>query len=57
MKFEIYIGQDKWYHWRLRAGNGEPICWSEGYTRKESCLESIRIVMGVGFSTPVFDLS
>ena len=43
--FEIYIGNDKQYWFRLKAGNGEIIGKSEGYPAKQSAqhgIESVR---------------
>ncbi len=39
--FDLYIGLDKKYHWRLRAKNGEIVCWSEGYETRQGALNSI----------------
>lgn len=40
--FEIHIGRDKQYWWRLIAPNGQIIATShEGYMRKHSCKEAI----------------
>jgi uncharacterized protein YegP (UPF0339 family) len=41
MKFEIYIGKDNFYHWRLKAANGEIVCWSEGYSSLENAKKSV----------------
>jgi uncharacterized protein YegP (UPF0339 family) len=30
-KYEIFVGKDYDYYWRLRAANGEIVCVSEGY--------------------------
>lgn len=37
MKFacEPY-GEDEW-QWKLYGGNGEPVGWSEGFTKKANC--------------------
>ncbi len=45
IKFEIYTGNDNQYWFRLKAGNGEIIGKSEGYTTKQSAqhgIESVR---------------
>lgn len=43
MTFEIYADRAGEYRWRLRARNGELMAVSEeGFTRKSSCLNSIR---------------
>ena len=44
-KFEIFVGTDKQYYFRLKAPNGEIIGWSEGYTQKHNAkngTESVR---------------
>jgi uncharacterized protein len=44
-KFEIFKGSDNQFYFRLKAGNGENILGSEGYTQKPSCengIESVR---------------
>jgi len=44
MKFEIFIGKDRLFHWHLKSANGQIICWSEGYTSLENTLKSINLV-------------
>ncbi|MFA5652020.1 MAG: DUF1508 domain-containing protein [Candidatus Paceibacterota bacterium] len=41
MHFNVYVGKDTFYHWRLIASNGEIVCWSEGYSSKQNALNSI----------------
>ncbi len=44
-KFEIYTDKAGEYRFRLKAGNGENILASEGYTAKDGCengIESVR---------------
>lgn len=48
-KYEIFLGQDKQFYFRLKAKNGEPILASEGYTAKESCNKGI---LSVGKNAP-----
>lgn len=43
-KFQLYTGKDKQYYFRLKAGNGEPIMSSEGYTTKKAALNGIAAV-------------
>ncbi|RLM25771.1 hypothetical protein BIY29_06820 [Brenneria alni] len=43
-KFEIYQGKDSQFYFRLKAGNGEPILASEGYTTKANCKNGIESV-------------
>ncbi len=45
-KYEIFVGQDQQYYFHLKAGNGEIILASEGYTQKhnaENGIESVRV--------------
>ncbi|MCV9878214.1 YegP family protein [Brenneria izbisi] len=44
-KYEIYTGKNNQFYFRLKAGNGEVILASEGYTSKANCengIESVR---------------
>jgi uncharacterized protein YegP (UPF0339 family) len=34
--YEIYLGKDNLYHWRLKAANGEIVCWGDGYNTKQN---------------------
>lgn len=43
-KFEMFLGKNKEYYFRLKAGNGEPILSSEGYTTKANCQNGIKSV-------------
>ncbi|MBQ2895407.1 MAG: YegP family protein [Oscillospiraceae bacterium] len=43
-KFEIYTDKAGEFRFRLKARNGEPILASEGYTRKDSCLNGVESV-------------
>ena len=40
-KFEIYKDKAGEFRFRLKAGNGEVIAVSEGYTQKSSCLNGV----------------
>ena len=40
-KFQIFVGKDNQYYFRLRAGNGRIIVSSEGYTSKNACENGI----------------
>ena len=43
MKFEVYADRSGEFRWRLRARNGELMAVSEeGFTRKNSCLNSVK---------------
>ncbi len=43
-KFELYTDKKGEYRFRLKAGNGEVIAVSEGYTTKASALNGIESV-------------
>ncbi|PRD14347.1 YegP family protein [Pantoea coffeiphila] len=43
-KFEIFSGKNGQYYFRLKAGNGEVILSSEGYTTKASCENGVASV-------------
>ncbi len=43
-KFELYTDKKGEYRFRLKAGNGEVIAVSEGYTSKASALNGIESV-------------
>ncbi len=40
-KFEVYKDAKGEYRFTLKAGNGEPIATSEGYSNKQACLNGI----------------
>ena len=44
MKFKIKKNAREEFFWVLVAGNGEPICMSEGYQTKEGAVKSINLV-------------
>lgn len=41
IKFETYIGQDNLWHWRLKAANGEIVCWGEAYSSLQGVREAV----------------
>lgn len=43
-KFQIFIGANNQYYFRLRAGNSEIVLSSEGYTSKQGCTNGIESV-------------
>ena len=43
-KFQIFVGKDDQFYFRLKAANGEIILGSEGYTAKPSCQNGIASV-------------
>ena len=57
MRFEIYKDRAGEYRWRLRARNGELMAVSEeGFTRKSSCLNSVRRIQEDAASADVEEL-
>ncbi len=43
--FDVYIGEDKQYRWKLLAANNRNIAnGGEGYTHKEDCLHAINLI-------------
>jgi uncharacterized protein YegP (UPF0339 family) len=40
-KFQIFLGNNQQFYFRLRAGNGETILASEGYVAKAGCTNGI----------------
>ena len=57
MKFEIYKRNDGDFGVRLKAVNGEIICWTEGYTSKQNAQNAIAIIKQTTYSTSVIDLT
>jgi uncharacterized protein YegP (UPF0339 family) len=47
-KFQVFRGLDGQYYFHLRAGNGEIVLQSEGYTRKSSALDGTGSVRNWG---------
>ncbi len=52
-KFEYFIGKDGQYYFHLKAGNGEIIANSQGYTTERACLDGIDSVKKNGSVAPV----
>ena len=46
-KFQVFVGKDKQFYFRLRAANGEIICNSEGYTSLQNCKKGIDAIKKV----------
>ena len=44
MTFEIYLGKDGLWRWRLKAANREIIAQGEGYRNASDCVHVIRLV-------------
>jgi len=55
VKYEIYYGNDYQYHWRLKAANGEIVCWSEGYASHQNAVNSVNWVKGWAANAPVYN--
>jgi len=53
IRFEVYIGQDNLYHWRLVAANNQIVCWSEGYNTRQGAIDSVNWVKTNAGSAPV----
>lgn len=49
--FEVFRDKAGQWRFRLKAKNGRILCQSEGYTRKENCLNGITAV-GWAVKTP-----
>lgn len=45
-KFEIFKGKDEEFYFHLKAGNGEIILASQGYTQKANCKNGVESVEG-----------
>lgn len=43
-KFQIFLGKDEQFYFRLKSVNGKVLVYSEGYTQKESAIHGIRSV-------------
>jgi uncharacterized protein len=39
-KFKIVANSKGEYFWKLVADNGEPVCWTEGYSSKSAAKEA-----------------
>ncbi|MBI5356943.1 DUF1508 domain-containing protein [Candidatus Collierbacteria bacterium] len=44
IRFEIFIGKDSLWHWHLLAANNEIVCWSEGYSTRQTAINSVNWV-------------
>ena len=55
-KFELYQGKDKQYRFRLKAGNGEIIATSEGYSSKSAAENGIASVQQNAPGAPTIEV-
>ena len=55
--FEIYLDNAGEFRWRLVAANGEPVCWSEGYSTRQGAIDSVYWVKSWASSAPISDLT
>lgn len=55
-RFEIFTGEDNKSYFRLRAGNGEILLGSQGYTAKSSAKSGIASVQANGADASSFDI-
>ena len=53
-KFQIYKSPNKKFYFRLRAGNGQTVLQSQGYSSKASCTNGIKSVGRNGRSVKNF---
>ena len=56
-KFEIFIGTDDQYYFRLKAENNYIIAASQGYTTKQSAENGIEAIKRVAAEATVEDLT
>ncbi|PJZ43855.1 YegP family protein [Leptospira brenneri] len=54
-KFEIYKDKSGEFRFRLKAGNGEIIASSEGYSSKQACENGINSVKNNAGSAEIVD--
>lgn len=53
MAFEVYKDKAGKWRFRLKAGNGEIIVFSEGYESKQSCLYGLELVIKASHDTEI----
>lgn len=56
-KFEIFLGSDSRYYFRLKAKNGEIICQSEAYHTKAACRKGIKSVRVNAVLAKIYDFA
>jgi uncharacterized protein YegP (UPF0339 family) len=56
IRFEVYLGSDRLYHWRLVAANNEIVGWGEGYSSQQAAIDAVDWVRRVNILTPIFKI-
>lgn len=51
--FEIFLGRNGQYYWRLKASNGEILCVSEGYTTKQNAYNGVEACKRYAVTAPI----
>lgn len=54
-RFVIYLDRANEYRWRLVARNGEKVAASEGYTSKQSAINSVGNIKALSLHADVVD--
>jgi uncharacterized protein YegP (UPF0339 family) len=44
MKIHIFRGKKGQWYWHMKAANGKVVCHGEGYKRKESLLDTLKVL-------------
>lgn len=57
MTFEIFKGINGQFYFRIKAANGEKVAQSEGYTQKQSALNTVNLIKREAGSAQVIDLT
>jgi uncharacterized protein len=55
-RFEIFVGEDDRHYFRLKAGNGETILQSQGYSSNSSATTGVESVMANAPDAEVFEV-
>ncbi len=53
-KFEVYMDRAGQYRWRLKAGNGEIVAVSEGYTTQYNAKRSAELVKALAPTAGIY---
>jgi uncharacterized protein len=56
-RFELFVGENKQHYFRLRAGNGEIVLGSEGYSSKAAATKGITSVLANGKSESQYQVT